>query len=130
VSERTDQRKRLNPAILNTALLDEIAERLRSIELLEKARVPYGSVEPIEKFNITSQKTHIARMKPWFSMSLINDDSQHSVYVIVNTAKSDEEHEVKHGETYNVDMHHGLIEDVLVWCLPNETATIRLVGVR
>lgn len=129
MSGSTGEQKKIKEGPMTVALLDEIAQRLLSIERLYKSEIPEGVVEPIEKFSITETKTHIKRLKRWFSMSLINDGLS-SVFVIVNTAKSFDEHEVLSGETYNIDMRHGLIEDLLIWCAHGDVATIRLVGVR
>ena len=124
-----EKQSRVEAGPMQVALLDEIAERLLSLEKLAKAEVPEGVVEPIEKFHITSQRKLIPRPKAWFSFSLIND-GPNSVFVIVNMDKSFEEHEVLNGETYNIDMHRGVINDLLIWCREGETATIRLVGAR
>lgn len=114
---------------MTVALLNEIAERLLNIENLYKEEAPFGAVEAIEKFTITSQRNHITRLKPWISMALVND-GPHSVFVIVNTEKSFDEHEVQNGETYTIDMHRPKIEDILMWCNNGETASVRLVGTR
>ena len=124
-----EKQSRVEAGPMQVALLDEIAERLLSLEKLAKAEVPEGVVEPIEKFHITSQRKLIPRPKAWFSFSLIND-GPHSVFVIVNVDKSFEEHEVLSGETYNINMSRGIINDLLIWCRDGETADIRLVGVR
>ena len=124
-----EKSKAVRAEVLQAALLDEVAERLLALQKLAQAEVPEGVVEPIEKFHITSIPTHLPRLEPWFSMSLINDGPD-SVLVIVNTAKSFDEHEVLAGETYNINMLRALIKDVRLWCRAGETATVRLVGVR
>jgi len=123
------QKKQLNPEILNTALLDEIAGRLFEILKIQKEEQSFGAVEAIEKFTITSQKNHITRINPWMSVTLINDGPD-SVFAIVNTEKSFDEHEVMFGETATVDMHRPIIKDVLLWCRTGETAVVRIVGTR
>jgi c-di-GMP-related signal transduction protein len=123
-------KERVSPEVYQAALLDEIAERLLQIQKLYEEEKPEGVVEPIEKFRITEARTPIKLRKAWFSVSIINDDDANSVFVIVNTEKSFEEHEVKEHETYNIDMHRAVITDLLCWCNHGETATIRIVGVR
>ena len=123
------QKKQLNPEILSVALLDEIAERLLEIKKIQEEERAFGAVEAIEKFTITSQKNRITRLKLWMSMTLIND-GPNSVFVIVNTDKSFDEHEVLSGETYTIDMHRPRIADILLWCRTGETAAVRIVGVR
>ena len=121
--------EKVRPEVMQVALLDEIAERLLRVEKLLKAEVPEGAVEPIEKFTISEVKTRIKPLKSWFSMSLINDGPS-SIFVIVNTEKSFEEHEVLVHETYNIDMRRALIVDILCWCNHGETSVVRIVGVR
>jgi len=120
---------KVSPEVYQAALLDEIAERLLKLENLMKAEVPEGAVEPIEKFRITETRTPLKLRKAWFSVSIINDGPD-SVFVIVNTEKSFEEHEVLLHETYTIDMHRALITDILCWCNHGETAMVRIVGVR
>jgi len=114
---------------MTVALLDEIAERLLSLENLAKAEVPEGIVEPIEKFTVTSERRRIDARKPWFSISLIND-GPHSVFAIVNSVKSFDEHEILIHETYTINVLVAKIVDVLLRCNVGETAHVRLVGVR
>jgi hypothetical protein len=114
---------------MEVALLDEIAERLRHVEQLMEAEVPEGAVEPIEKFTITDRRTPFEPLKPWFSISIINDGPS-DVFCIVNTEKSFEEHRIAVGETYNIDMRRAKVTDALMWCNHGETASVRVVGVR
>ena len=123
------QKKQLNPEIVNLALLDEIAGRLLEILKIQKEEQAFGAVEAIEKFTITSQKNHLTRIKPWMSVTIIND-GPNSVFAIVNTEKSFDEHEVQNGETATIDMHRPIIKDLLLWCHTGETAVVRIVGTR
>jgi hypothetical protein len=124
-----EDKRRMRPDILQAALLDEVAERLLEMKKIMEEERAFGAVEAIEKFTITSHKIHLPRLKPWMSMTLINDGHD-SVFVIVNTDKSFDEHEVLDGETYTIDMHRPRIVDVLLWCHAGETAVVRIVGVR
>jgi hypothetical protein len=124
----TDE-KRVRSDVLTAALLDEIAERLCRLEDMAKAEVPEGVVEPIEKYTITETRTPFRPLKPWFSISIINDGPS-DVFCIVNTEKSFEEHRILVHETYNIDMRRPKVTDVLMWCNHGETASVRVVGVR
>ncbi len=129
VSESTGMQERVSEGPMSVALLDEIAERLLSLEKLAKAEIPEGIVEPIEKYTVTSQRVRINARKPWFSISLINDGPD-SVFAIVNSPKSFDEHEVLVHETYTIYVLRAKINDVLLRCNDGETAHVRLVGVR
>jgi len=124
-----EEKKIVNPAAMQVALLDEIAERLCKLEELAKAEVPEGIVEPIEKYTITETRKSFRPLKPWFSISIIND-GQVNVFCIVNTEKSFNEHSIHLGETYTIDMRRAKVTDVLMWCNHGETASVRIVGVR
>lgn len=127
--ESTGKQSKVEAGPMQVALLDEIAERLLALENLAKAEKPEGIVEPIEKFTITERRTPLKLRKSWFSVSIIND-GPNDTFVIVNTQKSFDPHRMANGETYNVDMKHAVIEDLLFWCNHGETARVRIVGVR
>lgn len=129
MSQFTEKQKRVSPQPMEVALLNEIAERLMSLENLAKATQPIGAVEPIEKFLITDVRRHMPLQKPWFSVSVINDGDD-DVFCIVNTEKSFEEHRIRKDETYNINMVTPVIKDLLFWCGHGEHATVRIVGVR
>ena len=124
-----EQKNRIESGPMTVALLNSIAERLLSLENLYREERAEGVVEAIEKFTITSQRRSIKRLKPWFSASLVNDGPD-SVFVIVNTQKSFDEHEILDGESIQLDFHRARIDDVLLWCNHGETAHVRIVGTR
>ena len=124
------QNNRVESGPIGIALLNEIAERLMNLENLAKATQPIGAVEPIEKFRITDVRRHMPLQKPWFSVSVINDDDHNDVFCIVNTEKSFEEHRIHALETYNINMVTAVIKDLLFWCNHGESATVRIVGTR
>jgi hypothetical protein len=129
VSRSTDQQKRIKAGPLEVALLDEIAGRLRHVEELMEAEVPKGAVEPSEKFTITDRRVSFRPLKPWFSISIINDGPS-DVFCIVNTEKSFDEHRIASGETYNIDMKRAKVTDALMWCAKGHASAVRIVGVR
>jgi len=108
---------------------NKTAERLLEVTKIMQEEQAFGAVEAIEKFTITSQKIHLPRINPWISVTLINDGPD-SVFAIVNTEKSFDEHEVMDGETATIDMHRPIIKDLLLWCHTGETASVRIVGTR
>jgi len=123
------EEKKVRPEVLQAAILDEIAERLCRLEELAKAEVPEGIVEPIEKYTITETRTPFRPLKPWFSISIINDGPS-DVFCIINTEKSFEEHRILLHETYNIDMRRPKVTNALMWCNHGETSNVRVVGVR
>ena len=130
VLQSTEKQNRISEGPMSVALLNEIAERLMSLEKLAKATQPIGAVEPIEKFVITDVRRHMPLQKPWFSVSIINDDDHNDVFCIVNTEKSFEEHRIHPLETYNINMVTAVIKDLLFWCDHGESAVVRIVGTR
>jgi hypothetical protein len=131
VSQFTEkQNSRIESGPISVALLNEIAERLLALEKLAQAEHPVGAVEPIEKFRITDVRRQMRLVKPWFSVSVINDDDHNDVFCIVNTEKSFEEHRILPHETYNIAMITAVIKDLLFWCNHGESATVRIVGTR
>lgn len=130
MSESNEQHSRVEPSVLQTALLDEIAERLLKLQQYEEEERAEGVTEPIEPVAVTDARRRVeAHVKPWFSVSLANDGPD-DVWAIVNTEKSFDAHRVRVGETYAVSMLRGVIKDVLLWCDAGETGSVRLVGSR
>ena len=120
---------RVESGPISVGLLNEIAERLMNLEKILQAAQPIGAVEPIEKFQITDVKRHMPLLKPWFSVSIINDGDD-DVFCIINTEKSFEEHRILPHETYNIAMITAVIKDLLFWCNHGESAIVRIVGTR
>jgi hypothetical protein len=129
-SEFTAERRRLRPDVLQTALLDEIAERLYALQRFQEEERAEGVVEPIEPISVNEEPRRVvAPLKPWFSVNVVNDGPD-DVYVMVNTEKSFDWHRVPQGESYRVDMKRGIIKDLLLKCEAGKTASVRLVGSR
>jgi hypothetical protein len=114
---------------LTAVLLADIDDKLLAIREYAEERRAEGITEPVEPLVVTSEPRRIRAEKPWFSVMIVND-GPNDVDVIVNTEKSFREHKVAADETYKVDMFRGVIKDVLLWCAPAETASVRFVGVR
>jgi len=125
-----EEKRLIRLDVLQAALLDEIADRLLNIQRMVSEEKPEGVVEPIEPVSVTdSARRVVAPVKPWFSVSIVND-GPNDVYAIVNTEKSFDWHRIPVGETYKVDMKRPIIKDILLKCEPGEKASVRVVGSR
>ena len=128
--EKVEGEKRVRADVFQAALLDEIAERLLSIEQMLGEEKPEGVVEPMEPITVTDVTRRVmAPIKPWFSVNIVND-GPNDVYAIVNSEKSFEWHRIPKGEPYKVDMKRPVIKDVLLKCESGENASVRVVGAR
>ena len=121
----------MHPELLSVALLDEIAERLLTLETLSKERRPEGFVDTFDSVAVTDQVRELSASHnyPWFTIMIVNDGPD-DVWVLVNPRKNPTPHRVAVGEPYNVDMKRGVIRQVNLWCDAGETATVRVVGLR
>lgn len=126
-----DKKLVMHPEILSVALLDEIAERLLSLEKIQKQRDPEGFVDNIEPIAVTDQiqDVNAPSISPWFSVAVINDGPD-DMWCLVNPRKNPTPHRIIVGETYNVDMRLGVIRTIQLWCDPGDETVVRLVGAR
>ncbi len=117
---------------LNTALLDEIAQRLQNIEVHNKELSPQGIVEPLAIIAVTTttiivQPPNVGNL--WFSVSIINDGPD-PCWVVVNSAKSSTRpHRVDNDETYEVRFIKPVIQDLML-STDSGTASVRITGTR
>ncbi len=132
MSESKEQRKRLNPEVLNTALLDEIAERLLSLETHNREITPDGIVEPLPILTITINPRIVKppnEGKPWFAVTAINDGPQ-NCWIVLNTGKSSTTpHQMQVDEVYEAQFSMALIYDLRLWT-DSATASVRVRGAR
>lgn len=124
---------RLGQGPLDTITLLNIEGILnKTLELVLEQRAD-GIVEPLgRRLTITDHGRLVKNLtpgRPWFSVQVINS-GPNSVFVIVNSEKNTEWHEVTMRETYRIDFGRAAITDLLLKCNTGETAVIRLVGVR
>lgn len=122
--------KSVNPAAMQIALLDEIADRLMKLQnqLPEK---PQGIVEPMTpvRASTIAKVIHPPMKRMWFSVSIVNDGPS-DCWVVVNTEKSPPQpYLTRAGEAYEADLGHPLIEDIRVYT-ESGTANLRIKGVR
>ena len=130
--ESKEQRKRLRSEVLQTALLDEIAERLHAIELHNKELSPEGIVEPLPILTITTNPVVVQppqQGKHWFSLSAVNDGPQ-PCWIMVNTGKSSTRpYQIQVDEVYEVAFIKPLIYDMRLYT-DTATAVMRIKGAR
>jgi len=114
---------------MSVALLDEIAERLLSMENKLEAMTPEGIVEPLKIITSTTTPNIVKPPgKPWFSISIVNDGPA-DCWIVVNTEKSSTTpYLLKEGETTEIEMGVSRIVDVYHYT-ESETASLRIRGV-
>ena len=129
-SKPTETQNRLDPSAMMVGLLREIGDRLLHLEKHFGEEHPEGIFEPVEPINVSGTPKIIKPFsKKWFSVIVINDGSD-VVHMVVNAEKNYEYHQISSGEQITVDMHIGIINDVVLRCDHGETASVRLIGVR
>lgn len=128
--EEKNKERRVSPAVLTVALLDEVAERLLTIQKLAEEQRAEGVVEPIEPVAVVATPRRVlAPFKPWFSITIVND-GPNDVKALVNTETGLDWHKIVKDETFKVEVNRGILKDVLLKCEPNENASVRIVGSR
>jgi hypothetical protein len=117
------QEKFIRPEVFQTALLDEIAERLYRIEQLQAK--PKGNIYPI---NITvTEATIINFIKrypytPMFAVTLFNDGPD-EVYPGINIPQK--ETPLQAGENLSLEFHTPKIEKLILVVKAQKTAKVR-----
>ncbi len=132
MSESREQRKRLDPAVLQTALLDEIAERLMAIENHNKEMSPEGIVEPLPILSVTINPQVVQppnEGKHWFTVTIVNDGPQ-PCWVVVNTGKSSTRpYQLQLDEIYEATFQKAVIYDIRLYT-ETGVASVRIKGAR
>ncbi len=117
---------------LNTALLDEIAQRLQNMEVHNKELSPEGIVEPLAIITVTTSQTIVQPPNVgnlWFSVSIINDGPD-PCWVVINSGKSSTTpHRINDDETYEVRFIKPVIQDLML-STESGTASVRITGTR
>ncbi len=123
---------RVSLETLNTALLDEIAQRLQNIEVHNKELSPEGIVEPLAVITVTTTTTIVQPPNVgnlWFSVSIINDGPD-PCWVVINSGKSSTRpHRIDNDETYEVRFIKPVIQDLML-STDSGTASVRITGTR
>ena len=127
-----ESRKRLNPDVLNTALLDEIAERLMNIETHNREISPEGIVEPLPILSVTTIPLVVQppnEGKHWFAVTIVNDGPQ-ACWVVINTGKSSTRpYQLQLDEIYEVTFLKAVIYDMRLYTDAG-VASVRIKGAR
>ena len=119
------QNDRMDPGVMQVALLNEVAERLLTLQTF--LQPPEGIIEPYEVANITTQKRTIKPDKKWFSVQILNDGPG-DLSVLINPTQNHLPHRMLFGEPYAVDMRNGLITEIQL--SSSTTTAARVIGVR
>ena len=129
-SESKEKQKRLDPALFQSILLDDVFRKLNSIEGLIKTTIPKGAVDPLPLLTATTKPAvYQPKVGNWFSVSIVNDGPS-TCWVIVNTGVSfTRPYLLKVNEVYEVDMRTAKIEDIRYYT-DEGTADLRIKGVR
>jgi len=132
VYESKEHRATLDPQVLTTALLDEIAGRLLSLENHNNEITPLGIVEPLPILTVTISPIVVEpphEGKHWFSVTAINDGPQ-DCWIVLNTGKSSTTpHLMVVDEVYEVQFIKPLIYDLRLYTDTGST-TLRIRGAR
>jgi len=129
-----EEDKKVRPEVLQAVLLEEVAERLMSIELMLKKQVPTGIVEPLNPFMATSTARVVKpphHDKLWFSVTIVKEGDVelhlriNTKYDVVNsyTMGADE-------KVYDQDFSIPCIEDIQLWTNVGETCWVKIRGSR
>jgi len=86
-----------------------------------------GIVEPLV-YNITTTKRTIRAIKPWFSVTIVND-GPNAVNILTNSTLNELPHIIRNGETYRIEAGRGVINNLQAWC-DTGTALTRITGLR
>lgn len=126
-TQRSPDETKINPAVLNTALLDEISSGIRDIlESLERTR-PKGRIWPISR-TVSGGDVQTEYLNPyWFSFHLVNDGPD-ALEFMVNDLKGPFS-VLPRGESIDVDMSEGKIAVLIFRAQNNGEASFRVYGV-
>jgi len=122
--------ERVDPRVLQAALLDEIAEKLLKILELLKMQVPEGKTLPTT-ISVTDEIKKVDFVKeypytPLYSFTLYNDGDG-AVYIGVNEMPS-ENFKLYKGDKIQLDMNSPKIRFITLKCDSGQTARVRLFG--
>jgi hypothetical protein len=117
---------RMDPSVMNFIMMASIASQAVKVRKYVEDRTPTGL---IQTFNVTATDD-VAEVKLDYlaqSVSIINDDSANSVYVWVNS-RGRPRHEIKHGETLDIDFEVHKIRYLYLQCDTGQSAAVRIVA--
>lgn len=126
-----EEKKRIKPDIFIATLLDDIRHEIVQTRRLTESMIEEGILEPLNALSVTTsvitvQPPHIK--KPWFGVKITNE-GPNSVFLVLNTEKSNQPQEIKDGETWGVQFKTAVIKDLMLWT-EEGTANVRIRGER
>ena len=111
------------------ALLDDILRELVETRKIAESEIEEGVIEPLTARTITTDRTIVKPpLKPWFGVSFTNDGPA-SIWLIVNSGKSNQPQELKEDETWGVKFKTAVIVDMVLYTDAG-TASVRIRGAR
>jgi len=132
-SESIEKQKRVKAGPMEIALLDEIAERLLSLEKIQKKQVPEGIVEPLNPVTVTSSPKVVHppfRNKLWFSITIVKEEAV-AVYLRINTKNESIPYRMSADEkVFDQNFSIACIEDVMLWTDPGVSCQVKVRGSR
>lgn len=134
----TELEKQVDPRLVQLRLLSDIVrefagltEATLAIKKLQESMIEEGVVEVLEPKTVTTKGIVVKPPfynKPWFGVKFTNDGPE-SVWIWVNTGKSNQYQELKSGETWGVSFKTAVIEDIALTTKIGK-ATVRIRGER
>lgn len=128
-----EEDKKIRPEAMKIALLDEVAERLLSIEGMFKKQVPEGIVEPLSPFMVTSTARVVKppfHGKLWFSVTIVKE-GEVELHLRINTKHGANPYTMGTDEkVYDQDFSIPCIEDIQLWTNVGETCRVKIRGSR
>ncbi len=110
-------------------LLDDIRHEIVKIKKIAESTIEEGIIEPLTARIITTVRTVIRPpLKPWFGVVFTNDGPA-SVWLIVNSGKSNQPQELRSAETWGVTFKTAVIVDMVLYTEAG-TASVRIRGSR
>jgi hypothetical protein len=132
-SGSSGKRKRVEAGPMDVALLDEIANRLLSIEKMMAKQIPEGIVEPLNPISVTSSGRVVQPPFPnkfWFSITIVKEDAV-ELHLSINTETATVPYTMSANEkVYDQSFSIPCIRDVKFWTNQGETCTVKIRGSR
>jgi len=128
-----EEDRKVRPEVLQAALLEEVAERLMSIELMFKKQVPEGIVEPLNSFTASATARVVKppfHNKLWFSVTIVKE-GEVELHLRINTKHGANPYTMGADEkVYDQDFSIPCIEDIQLWTNLGETCRVKIRGSR
>lgn len=138
--------ERLDPAVLNTALMYKIVKRLGNIEKILSDQVPLGKIYNIPNGIVVTGDTYVYFVygsivlsngtktsiptfgRPLFAIAIENE-GLNDCKIVINPDEAWGSRTINKGETFNVDLKRSVIKEVKLSVTPGESCTIQISGV-